>query len=150
MHSYATTGTSPTDRARTLDQQPSLSELATLRANFVAFTKMKLGMALDQFNITAIHDLQPRCDSKRSTIVQLFSVDKKAEIMMKWQALRGTDVYMNDHLSYLNTELFKEVRQMKCGRKIMSTWTQNSCVFMKVQECRNKVRIKTCADLARM
>ena len=100
MHSYAATAASPTERARTrssstthVDEQPPMSESATIRANFIAFAKPKLSIALDQCDITAIHELQPRCDGKRPTIVQLLYADKKAEIMMKQSALRGIDVY---------------------------------------------------------
>ena len=76
--------------------------------------------------------------------------ERKNEFVMKWGALRGTYVYLNDHLSSHNSELVHQARQLKCESKIYSTWTQHCCICMKIHKSGQRIELKTLADLVRI
>ena len=73
-----------------------------MRKNFVYIAKTKLNVDVDVIEITAIHDLPRRKDGTQPIIVQLMSSDRKAELMQRRGQLRGTSIYLNDHLSPSN------------------------------------------------
>ena len=90
-----------------------ISESAIMRKNFVDFAKNKLNVPLlNDLEITAIHDLPKWKDGTQPVIVQLLSPDKKSALMRKRAMLRGSKVYINDHLSQTNSELFREARRL--------------------------------------
>ena len=132
----------------TAEEPPTISESTTMHSNFVNFVKQKLHVMLWLYDITVINNLPPRHNGKRSMIVQLLSAESKNKLMMKRGVLRGTDVYLNDHLSAHNSELFHQVRQLKCENKVYSTWTQHCCVFMKIRESGQRIKLKTLADFS--
>ena len=88
--------------------------------NFIDFGKNKLNLPLIDLEITAIHDLPRWKDGTQPVIVQLLSPDKKSALMRKRAMLRGSKVYLNDHLSQTNSELFREARRLKKDNKIFS------------------------------
>ena len=94
-------------------QHSDNNDSATMSKNVVSFAKEKLGTIPQPYDITAIHDLSPRRDGTRPVIVQLLSAEKKATLMNKRGSLRCTSVYLNDHLSAFNSELFRQARQLK-------------------------------------
>ena len=154
--SYATVSrpTTPSTRSSTstdTDDHPptSTTENSIMRANFVKFAKSKLDVCIEPYDITAIHELPARRDGKRPIIVQFLSADKKTEIMMKRRLLRGTDIYLNDHLSALNAEMFREARRLKREGKVDQAWTMNCSVFVKRRVGDNKEQIRCKADLAK-
>ena len=57
--------------------------------------------------------------------------DKKTEIMRKRKMLKGSAVFLNDHLTQKNNELFAEARWLKKEWKIVGTWTMNGNIFVK-------------------
>ena len=151
--SYATVSR-PTTRSSTstdTDDHPptSTTDNSIMRANFVKFAKSKLDVYIEPYDITAIHELPARWDGKRPIIVQFLSADKKTEIMMKRRLLRGTDIYLNDHLSALNAEMFREARRLKREGKVDQAWTMNCSVFVKRRVGDNKEQIRCKADLAK-
>ena len=68
--------------------------------------------------------------------------------MMKRSALRGTDIYINDHLPTFNSELFRQARQLKRDKKIVSTLLKTAASYAKIREGGEKVKVKTVTDLA--
>ena len=67
-------------------------------------------------------------------IVQLLSPDKKNALMRKHAMLRGSKVYVNDHLSQTNSDLFREARRLKKDNNIFSAWIMNCKIFIKKSE----------------
>ena len=98
-----------------------ISESSVMRKNFVKFAQEKMKVSLAEIEITAIHDLPKRNDETTPLIVQFLSTDKKTELMRKWKMLKGSNVFLNDHLTQKNNELFTEARRLKKESKIYST-----------------------------
>ena len=71
--------------------------------------------------------------------MQQLSAERKNELMMKVGALRGTDVYLNDHLSAHNSKLFRQARQLKRKNKIYSSLSQHCCVYRKIRESGQRI-----------
>ena len=123
LHSYAKSAeVDTTAGARKARKQQEVEELntnetATMRKNFVNFAKTKLNVEVDVIEITAIHDLPRRKDGTQPIIVQMMSNDRKTELMQRRGQLRGTNIYLNDHLSPKNSELFREARRLKREKK---------------------------------
>ena len=149
MHTFTTTLTNATTTGH-FTQQPDINDTTTVDKSLVTFAKEKLGMVLQPYNITAIHDLPPRRDGTRADIMQLLSAEKKATLMSLQGSLRGTSIYLNDHLSPFNTELFRQARQLKRDVKIHMAWTMNCCVLIRRREVDIKIQIRQKCDLVRL
>ena len=74
---------------------------------------MKFAESVVEIETTAIHDLPKRKDGSTPVIVQFLSTDKKTEIIRKRKMLKGSAVFLNDHLTQQNNELFAEARRLK-------------------------------------
>ena len=97
-----------------------------IRKNFVNFAKTKLNVDFDMIEIAAIHDLPRWQDVTQPIIVQMMSSDRKTELMQRRGQLRGTNIYLNDHLSPNNSELFREARRLKREKKVFVAWMVRS------------------------
>ena len=84
-----------------------------MSTNFVNFARQKLNVHLEPYDISAIHDLPPDVTENALSSFSYILHEKKAELMAKRRVLKGTDIYINDHLSSYNSELFRHVRQLK-------------------------------------
>ena len=51
--------------------------------------------------------------------------------MRQAKKLKGTDVYLNDHLTKRNGEIAKAARDLKKQKKIQATWTRNCKIWIK-------------------
>ena len=128
---YATTLTNATSTMPST-QHSNNTDNATMNKNCVTFANKKLGTILQSYDITAIHDLAPRRDGTRTIIVQLLSAEKKATLMNKRGSLRCTSIYLNDHMSASNSEMFHQTRQLKRDWKIHAAWTISSSGVVRV------------------
>ena len=52
--------------------------------------------------------------------------------MMQGKKLKGTQVYVNEHLTKRNAEIAKEARILRKNGKIKSTWTRNCKVLVRL------------------
>ena len=94
-------------------------------------------------------DIIGRMESGR-LMFSYYRPEKKAELMSKSRPLRGTNIYLNDHLSMHNSELFSQARKFKRENTMVSAWTQHCCVYIKINEGGQRLYVKTLADLARI
>ena len=142
LHTCATRLTNATCTVDSI-QHSNNTDNETMNKHFVTFAKEKLGPILEPYDITAIHDLARRRDGTRPVIVQLLSAEKKATLMNKRSSLRGTSIYLNDHMSASNSELFHQARQLKRDWKIHAAWTNTSSGVVRVtprckSDCRHR------------
>ena len=96
--------------------------------------KILLNVPLNDLEITAVHDLPKWKNGTQPVIVQLLSPDKKNALMRKHAMLRGSKVYVNDHLSQTNSDLFREARRLKKDNNVFSAWIMNCKIFIKKSE----------------
>ena len=101
------------------------------------------GIILDTNNLEACHILpKKRVDTdtrrgitrpKETTVILRFVNRKhKLELLKQGKKLKGTNVYMNDHLTKRNAEIAKKARDLRKEKKIQQTWTRNCKVFIKL------------------
>ena len=117
-----------------------------MQKNFVNFAKTKFNV--DVIEITTIQDPTRRKDGTQPIVVQMMSSDRKTELMQRRGQLRATNIFPNDHLSPKNSELFREARRLKRGKKVFGAWTIQSKVFAKKTETDQKFHVKSMAGIS--
>lgn len=99
------------------------------------------GIVIDFNNIEACHTLPKKRVSadnatarpkETSVILRFVNRKHKTELLKQGKKLKGTDVYMNDHLTKRNADIAKKARELRREKKIQQTWTWNCKVFIKL------------------
>lgn len=91
------------------------------------------GIDLDCNNVEACHVLPRRKASDKSTVIMRFANRKhKIAILKEGKKLKGTNVYINEHLTKHNADIAKKARYLRKMKKIQHTWTANCKVFIKL------------------
>lgn len=103
----------------------------TLEMQVIQFFKSK-NIALDANGISACHTL-PRKDPKfkPAIIVRFANRKHKVELLMQGKKLKGSEVYLNEHLTKKNAEIAREARNLRKSDKINATWTRNCKVMIR-------------------
>lgn len=116
-------------------------ELETLEQQVVRFMKSKI-IPLDKQQISACYIL-PSKDKKNKPkiIVKIASRRHKVEILKEAKKLKGTGVYINEHLTKKNAEIAWTSRTLKKENKIQSTWTRNGKVFIRTNGPPEQVKV---------
>ena len=90
------------------------------------------GIAIDKTEISACHVLKTKDPTnKPPIIIRLISRKSKINILKNGRKLKGTNVYVNEHLSRKNANISALARQLKRRNRIHSTFTRNCKVFVK-------------------
>lgn len=106
-------------------------EVNKLEDQVVGFLTSK-GIQITHDDISACHTLKSRSSSaKQNIIIRLVNRKTKINILRSAKNLRGTNVYINEHLTKNNAELARISRKLKQEGKIAATWTRNCKVFIK-------------------
>lgn len=91
------------------------------------------GIDLDCDNIEACHTLPRRNNSDNQAVILRFANRKhKTALMKEGKKLKGTDVYINEHLIKSNADIAKKARFLRKTKKIQNTWTKNCKVYIKL------------------
>ena len=135
--SYArVTSGEPVDREVGL---PDTSSTVGSVENQVIDFMNKQNIQLTEGDISACHTIGKRKGNrgnlikKPTIVVRLVSRKTKMRLLQEGKKLKGTDVYLNDHLSRKNSEIAKAARNMKRDGNIERTWTRNCYVFIKTK-----------------
>lgn len=122
-------------------------ELSEQDANSVeqqvtAFLQSK-GIELNCNDIEACHTLPRRNDKDKSTAVIMRFVNRKRKtaLMKQGRKLKGSDVYLNEHLTKRNADIARKARFMRKEKKIQSTWTINCKVFIKLNGAPEEAKV---------
>lgn len=111
---------------------PSEEDTHSAEQQVVSFLQGR-GVHLDPEDLEACHALPSRHREAKPTIILRFANRKrKNELMKQGRNLRGTDVYLNDHLTKKNSEIAGKARHLKRNKKIQGTWVRNCRVFIKL------------------
>lgn len=89
------------------------------------------GIDLDCNNVEACHVLPRRKVGDKSTVVMRFT-NRKHKILKEGKKLKGTNVYINEHLTKYNADITKKARYFRKMKKIQHTWVPNCKVFIKL------------------
>lgn len=98
----------------------------------VAFLQSK-GMEVNSDNIEACHPLKHIDKSKPPAIILRFANRKfKNDLLRQGSKLKGSDVYLNEHLTKCNGEIAKRARYLRKQKKIQDTWSYNCKISVKL------------------
>ena len=127
----------------------------------------KCDIEIDPETIEACHILpvKKQTDDRPSTtstipttppipaIIMRFANRKyKSDLLRQGRKLKGSNVYINEHLTKSNAAIAKKARFLKKQDKIQSTWTVSCKVFIKTKDAPENSRgllIKNISDLAK-
>lgn len=119
------------DRDRETDQ-----DATTMEQQVAVFLRSK-GIEMDCNKIEACHPLPRRRNVGNTAvkhpaiIIRFVNRKDKAALLKQGRKLRGTNVFINEHLTKQNADLARKARNLRKEGKIQSTWTNNCKVFIK-------------------
>ena len=108
------------------------SETETIESKVVLFLK-SINIPIDSSNISICHPFKSKYASnmKPSIALKLKSCKAKLKILSNAKKLRGSDVYINEHLTRQNADLARKAREYKRKGLTLSTWTKNCNVIIR-------------------
>ncbi|MED6252891.1 hypothetical protein ATANTOWER_018871 [Ataeniobius toweri] len=105
-------------------------ELETLEQQIIKFFESR-NMAIQSSYIEACHTLPKKDKNARPvTIVRFWNRKHKTELLKQTTKLKGTKVYLNEHLTPKNAEIAKQAHILKKQNKITATLTRNCEVMI--------------------
>lgn len=111
---------------------PGEEDVNSTEHQVVTFLRSK-GVEVDYNNIEACHPLPRKNDSDKPAIIVRFANRKhKTALLKQGKKLKGSDVFMNEHLIKRNADIARKARYLKKRGKIQNTWTTNCKVFIKL------------------
>ena len=105
------------------------------------------GVSIGEDEVSACHTLGRRQeDGTQKIIVRFVSRKSKVNVMRNAKKLKGTGIFINEHLTKKTGGLAKAARDLKKNGKIASTWTRDCKVFVKD----NRGQVLQIRDLAKL
>lgn len=113
-------------------EDASTEEKQTLERQVINFLESK-NITIERNSIAACHIL-PRKDDKAkpAIIVRFVNRKHKTELLMQGKKLKGSAVYMNEHLTKKNADIARQARYLRKQNKIKATWTRNCKVMIRL------------------
>ncbi|CAL9695121.1 unnamed protein product [Knipowitschia caucasica] len=117
---------------RNVSADADTEDLQTLERQVVSFLREK-DIHVNAENIAACHTL-PRRDAGKPAIIMRFANRKhKVDLLRQGKKLKGSAVYINEHLTKKTAEMAREARFLRKNDKIRATWTRNCKVFIQLK-----------------
>ncbi|KAJ8394096.1 hypothetical protein AAFF_G00049010 [Aldrovandia affinis] len=112
--------------------EPAELDVTSTERQVAAFMQSK-DIQLDCNNIEACHPLpKTGTNGKPSVVLRFVNRKHKIALLKQGRKLKGTNVYMNDHLTKRNADIARKARELRREKKIQQTWTANCKVFIKL------------------
>uniref|UniRef100_A0A1A8AU85 Uncharacterized protein n=1 Tax=Nothobranchius furzeri TaxID=105023 RepID=A0A1A8AU85_NOTFU len=125
----------------------SEKELESLDQQVVTFLHSK-NISIQKEAISICHTLPKKYEkAKPAIIIRFTSRKQRSNVLAQGNKLRGTNVYMNKHLTKKNGTIAREARMLKTQKKIIATWTRNGNAWIKEQEGSQAKIIKELKEL---
>ena len=116
------------------------------KSEFINFVKNQLNIDIDPYDVVAIHELPNKNKDIYKTIVKFHFHETKSKIFKNIKKLKYTNIYINDHLTKYNSEIFYKARNLLKDSKIKYCWTVNGITFIKKTESSEKEKILNLSD----
>ena len=116
------------------------------KSEFINFVKNQLNIDIDPYDVVAIHELPNKNKDIYKTIVKFHFHETKSKIFKNIKKLKDTNIYINDHLTKYNSEIFYKARNLLKDSKIKYCWTVNGITFIKKTESSEKEKILNLSD----
>lgn len=106
------------------------------------------GIEVNNKNIEACHPLPRRNNTSKPAIIIRFANRKhKTELLKQGRKLKGSDVYLNEHLTKKNADIARKARLLRKQGKIQNTWTQNCKIFIKLKGSPEEAKVLVIRDI---
>ncbi|KAI9525221.1 hypothetical protein NQZ68_009901 [Dissostichus eleginoides] len=112
--------------------EPGELDVSSTEQQVAAFLQSK-GIKLGCENIEACHPL-PRSNAgnKPAILIRFVNRENKTALLKQGRKLKGSDVYINEHLTKYNDDIARKASFMKKQNKIQNTWTTNCKIYIKL------------------
>ncbi len=122
-------------------------ELQTLEKQVIKFLESQ-NMIIQSDNVVACHTLPRRNGGAKPAIVVRFVNRKhKVELLRQAKKLKGTGVYLNDHLTKKNADIARHARMLRKQNKIQATWTRNCKVMIRLNGTPEEAKVYAIREL---
>lgn len=119
-------------RAAASHEEPTESDIASIEDQVISFLDKK-GIRIDEEDIEACHPLSRRINKDcPAIIIRFVNRKKKIQTLKQGKKLKGSNVYLNEHLTKKNGEIARQARILKKQEKIQGTWTSNCKIYIKL------------------
>ncbi|XP_060765748.1 uncharacterized protein LOC132873941 [Neoarius graeffei] len=116
----------------------------------LAFLHSK-GIEVKSNNIEACHPLPRRSNTGKPAVIMRFANRKhKMQLLKQGKKLKGSDVFLNEHLTKKNADIAKKARLLRKQGKIQNTWTQNCKIFIKLKGSPEEAKILVIRDIGEL
>lgn len=122
----------------------------SLEQQVIVFLGSK-GIILDKNDIQACHPL-PRKDKniKPAIIIRLVNRKQKIALLKQGRKLRGSNVYLNEHLTKKNSDIARQARILRKENHIQSAWTHNCKVFINLNGSPEESKVLAIKDITEL
>ena len=137
----ATVTSEHTDR-----QNAPCDELDSLEEQVTTFLDDKMGIQLSDTDVSICYTLPGKKDTP-NIVVRLTSGKVKNRILKRAKYLKGTNVYVNEHLTAKHREIAATTRKLRKDQKIINTWTRNCQIFIRLSNGNGNSNIKMIREM---
>ncbi|KAM3612810.1 uncharacterized protein V6R79_015011 [Siganus canaliculatus] len=134
--------------SRSEETEPRDDELTSVEEQVTTFL-ISQGIEIDKSSIEACHPLPSKNKKDKSTVVIMRFANRKHKmnLLKQGRLLKGTQVYLNEHLTKRNGEIARQARFLRKQQKIQSTWTSNCKVFIKLNGTPEQAKVLVIKEL---
>lgn len=122
-HSYAATA------RKSVSTEPDDVTDEELEANVLKFFETDLGVPLSPADISVIHYVPSK--QGKNILVKFTSRKAKLRVLKNRANLKGKKIYVSDHLTRRNNQLFYQARMLVKDNLISRAWVRNCKVFIR-------------------
>ena len=121
-------------------------ELETIESQVIAFLNEK-DIVVSPDEISACHPIPTKDKTRPQPIVIRFVNRKtKQRLLCSAKKLKGTSVFINEHLTSKNARIAREARSLVKDKLLNSCWTRNGNVFIKKEERGGTMKVHLIKD----
>lgn len=125
----------PINGAVQVKQDWSTGDRNIMAQNFIQTINQRMETAYSVQDILDIHSMRPKSTNSANDgtniVVRFNNRRTRDEIYFKRKFLKGSKIFINEHLTASNSKLFKAARDARSQHRIDNTWTKNCKIFIK-------------------
>ena len=121
-------------------------ELISLEAQVTDFIEQKMNIQLTDNDVSVCHTL-PGKKEVPDIVLRLNNRKIKNRLLRQARQLKGTNVYLNEHLMAKNREIASAARQLRKEQKIQNTWTRNCQIYIKMTSRNGHSSVKVIKEM---
>ncbi|ROL03904.1 hypothetical protein DPX16_23339 [Anabarilius grahami] len=129
------------------EDEPRDLEVSSAEQQVAAFLASR-DIHLDVGSIEACHPLPRKKDNNTPAVILRFVNRKnKIAVMKQGKKLKGTNVYLNDHLTKRNADIAKKARYLRKQNKIQNTWVMNCKIYIRLNGSPEEAKVLVVKDI---